>query len=100
MAHCPRLDQGGKGTQKMLYAHTLNGTPQYTLTSNFQDQLNEWLKFREAFLDEALRHDGLGDVLGHTSCSTCGKMDGTIKCKDCRDALQSPTLTKLLARKS
>ncbi|KIJ89697.1 hypothetical protein K443DRAFT_117632 [Laccaria amethystina LaAM-08-1] len=48
------------------------------------DRLNEWLNFRATFLDEALRHDGLGDFIGHTMCSSCGKVPGTIKCKDCQ----------------
>jgi hypothetical protein len=48
-----------------------------------QDQLKEWIAFRAIFLDEVLRHDGLGDFLGRTECSWCGKAEGTIKCKDC-----------------
>lgn len=43
----------------------------------------EWLKFRGIFLDEALRHDGLGNFFGHTSCSKCGEHDGIFKCKNC-----------------
>jgi hypothetical protein len=34
-------------------------------------------------LDEIIRHDGLGDFLGKTECSQCGKLPGVIKCKDC-----------------
>jgi len=30
-----------------------------------------------------LRHDGLGDFLGQTSCSSCRKHDGIFKCKSC-----------------
>jgi hypothetical protein len=30
-----------------------------------------------------VRHDGLGDFLGYTECSRCGKAGGSIKCKDC-----------------
>lgn len=48
-----------------------------------QDRLTEWLKFREIFLDETLRHDGLGDFLDHSKCSNCGTAEGVIKCKDC-----------------
>ena len=54
----------------------------YILTYH-QDHLVEWLKFRNTFLDELLRHDGLGDFLGHTKCSNCQKAPGVIKCKDC-----------------
>ena len=43
----------------------------------------QWLQFRNIFLDELLRHDGLGDFLGHTECSDCKKAPGVIKCKDC-----------------
>ncbi|KDR65285.1 hypothetical protein GALMADRAFT_82040 [Galerina marginata CBS 339.88] len=48
-------------------------------------RLTEWLKFRAAFLDETLRHDGLGDFLGQTKCSRCGDAAGIIKCRDCAD---------------
>lgn len=48
-----------------------------------QHQLTEWIKFRAAFLDEALRHDGLGDFFGQNKCSNCGNRAGIIKCKDC-----------------
>ncbi|KIJ90576.1 hypothetical protein K443DRAFT_35778, partial [Laccaria amethystina LaAM-08-1] len=47
------------------------------------DQLNEWLKFRATFLDEVLRHDGLGDFMGQEDCSHCGKARGVIRCQDC-----------------
>lgn len=57
----------------------------YLFIQTWQDQLNEWLKFRSAFLDEVLRHDGLGDFLGQTECSRCGKFEGFIKCRDCSD---------------
>ena len=50
---------------------------------SLQDQLNEWLTFRSTFLDEVLRHDGLGDFLGRTECSSCQNAPGIIKCKDC-----------------
>jgi hypothetical protein len=55
----------------------------YWILTSLQDQLNEWLKFRNTFLDETLRHDGLGDFLGHTKCSDCQNAPGVIKCKDC-----------------
>ena len=48
-----------------------------------QHRLTEWIQFRSAFLDEALRHDGLGDFLGQTKCSNCENAAGTIKCRDC-----------------
>ena len=34
-------------------------------------------------MDELLRHDGLGDFTGQTSCSSCRKHDGIFKCKSC-----------------
>ena len=48
-----------------------------------QDKLKEWLPFRNVFLDELLRHDGLGDFLGHSKCPKCKEQDGVFKCKDC-----------------
>ncbi|KAF9554491.1 hypothetical protein CPC08DRAFT_737663 [Agrocybe pediades] len=50
---------------------------------NLQDHFTHWLEFRETFLDETLRHDGLGDFIGRTVCSDCGVKDGELKCKDC-----------------
>ncbi|KIJ89496.1 hypothetical protein K443DRAFT_117906, partial [Laccaria amethystina LaAM-08-1] len=47
------------------------------------DRLSEWIEFRATFLDEALRHDGLGDFLGHTDCSQCEKAQGIFRCIDC-----------------
>jgi hypothetical protein len=48
-----------------------------------QDHLKEWLKFREIFLQETLRHDGLGNFFGVTDCSSCGKAPGVYKCMAC-----------------
>ena len=48
-----------------------------------QDKLNEWLKFREIFLQETLRHDGLGDFFGLKDCANCGKAPGIYKCNAC-----------------
>jgi hypothetical protein len=45
--------------------------------------LSEWLKFCDLFLDELLRHDGLGDAFASAICSACGEREGTIKCTDC-----------------
>ena len=50
---------------------------------DLKDRLSEWTEFRATFLDEALRHDGLGDFLGHTDCSRCAKALGIFKCIDC-----------------
>lgn len=52
-------------------------------TEALQDHLTEWLKYRETFLDEVLRHDGLGDFLGRTRCSRCQNTEGILRCKDC-----------------
>ena len=61
--------------------------PNFCVTSNlnscWQHQLTEWIQFRSAFLDEVLRHDGLGDFFGQTKCSNCGNVLGIIKCRDC-----------------
>ncbi|KAF8333820.1 hypothetical protein F5887DRAFT_892938 [Amanita rubescens] len=46
-------------------------------------KLEQWLSLRDASLDEILRHDGLGDFLGNTTCITCKEDAGTFKCRDC-----------------
>ncbi|EDR06772.1 uncharacterized protein LACBIDRAFT_299636 [Laccaria bicolor S238N-H82] len=46
-------------------------------------KLLEWLSFRDATLDEILRHDGLGDFLGNQLCMGCNEETGLFKCKDC-----------------
>ncbi|KDR76587.1 hypothetical protein GALMADRAFT_67342 [Galerina marginata CBS 339.88] len=46
-------------------------------------KLLEWLSFRDAALDEILRHDGLGDFLDHQYCVACNNEIGIFKCKDC-----------------
>ena len=48
-----------------------------------QDHLKEWLKFRTIFLQEIIRHDGLGNFSGLSYCSKCGKGEGIYKCNDC-----------------
>jgi hypothetical protein len=52
-----------------------------------QHQLSEWIQFREVFLDEALRHDGLGNFLDQNKCSNCGNAAGIIKCRDCANGV-------------
>ncbi|EDR02658.1 uncharacterized protein LACBIDRAFT_308173 [Laccaria bicolor S238N-H82] len=94
----PSISQPPSASSSLLFVMTtspeeVGGTPSAKTTAKAKrkryttntDRLTEWLKFRETFLDEALRHDGLGDFLRHMSCSNCGKKDGTIKCKDCGD---------------
>lgn len=48
-----------------------------------KSKLQEWLSFRDATLDEILRHDGLGDYLGQLLCCACNIHPGFFKCKDC-----------------
>ena len=50
---------------------------------NLQDRLSEWIEFHATFLDKALQHNGLGDLLGHTDCSHCAKALGKFRCIDC-----------------
>lgn len=79
-------DHGAKPKRKRHTKNAVRSSSESLCASiliKYQDQLKEWIAFRAIFLDEVLRHDGLGDFLGHTECSRCGKADGTIKCKDC-----------------
>jgi len=48
-----------------------------------KSKLQEWLSLRDTTLDEILRHDGLGDYLGHPLCCVCNIQPGLFKCKDC-----------------
>ncbi|EDR11733.1 uncharacterized protein LACBIDRAFT_314283 [Laccaria bicolor S238N-H82] len=52
-------------------------------TCNAQSKLLEWLSFQDVTLDKILRHNGLGDFLGHQFCMECNEEMGIFKCKDC-----------------
>lgn len=43
----------------------------------------EWLPYRESFLDEMLRHEGLGDFDTLPPCIDCGEASASFKCADC-----------------
>ncbi|KAF7967413.1 hypothetical protein HWV62_34385 [Athelia sp. TMB] len=43
----------------------------------------DWLPYRAEYLDEMLRHDGLGSHAQLPICSGCGAEDADIKCLDC-----------------
>ncbi|KAA1479943.1 hypothetical protein DENSPDRAFT_743739, partial [Dentipellis sp. KUC8613] len=43
----------------------------------------EWLPYRDVFLRELLRHDGLASSSNGGYCVNCGLELGSIKCKDC-----------------
>jgi hypothetical protein len=45
--------------------------------------LLNWIKHRELFLLEMLRHDGRGNNLPSDLCSSCGMNVGVHRCKDC-----------------
>ena len=68
----------------MLYVKSTNS---YTFKNLIfhQHRLTEWIKFRAAFLDETLQHDGLGNFFGRSKCSNCENAAGIIKCRDCAD---------------
>jgi hypothetical protein len=76
------LNPRGRDIQKTRYLVPQNLYVQCILIKH-QDRLKEWIAFRAIFLDEVLRHDGLGDFLGRTECSRCKKAEGILKCKDC-----------------
>ncbi|KAH6887831.1 hypothetical protein BKA70DRAFT_1235793 [Coprinopsis sp. MPI-PUGE-AT-0042] len=49
-------------------------------------KLKDWIPRRQLFLDELLRHDGLGDFLDQQACSSCSTQTPTLyKCKECWD---------------
>lgn len=48
-----------------------------------QKKLFEFLAFRDSWLDELLRHDGLANSIASPKCYSCGCANATIKCKDC-----------------
>lgn len=48
-----------------------------------QDPTSEWLPFRDIFLDELLRHEGLGErQCDNLMCEHCGEKPGTLKCPE------------------
>lgn len=64
----------------------LVSTPHYhilAITDNNKTKLDDWLIYRQACVDELLRHDGLGDFLDNKFCVSCNKVAGMYKCKDC-----------------
>ncbi|EMD31060.1 hypothetical protein CERSUDRAFT_60542 [Gelatoporia subvermispora B] len=47
-----------------------------------QNRINKWLPYREQFLNELLRHDGLADVTDLTLCPK-HKLPAKYRCQDC-----------------
>ena len=46
--------------------------------------MEDWLPYRPVVLDEMVRHDGLGDVLGGSElCPDCSTRVARLKCNDC-----------------
>jgi hypothetical protein len=79
-----RLNPSGRGIRRMLYVKFTNSCA-FNILNFHQHRLSEWIKFRAAFLDEILRHDGLGNFFGRSKCSNCENVAGIIKCRDCAD---------------
>jgi len=85
---CPHWRPNWAETQKtekkwysgMRLAILLVSTLTYLI---LKSKLQEWLLLRDTTLDEILRHDGLGDFLGHPLCAACNIEPGIYKCKDC-----------------
>ncbi|KAI0795165.1 hypothetical protein BC629DRAFT_1581798 [Irpex lacteus] len=51
-----------------------------------KDNMKDWVPFRKWYLDELIRHDGLGHAPStELICTKCGKPDsrGKFRCKDC-----------------
>jgi hypothetical protein len=73
-----------KGRQQIMFVLlNYHDVQRFNELIHHQDKLEEWLPFRNMFLDEILRHDGLGGFLGHSKCAKCEENDGIFKCKDC-----------------
>lgn len=50
--------------------------------------MEEWLRRRPVFLDESLRHDGLGDAwCGVGLCPDCSTCPAQYRCKDCFEGI-------------
>ncbi|KAI0054692.1 hypothetical protein BV25DRAFT_1873293 [Artomyces pyxidatus] len=49
--------------------------------------LRDWIPFRDTFLDELLRHEGLGNNTELPHCQSCQEAVGELKCRDCTGAL-------------
>ncbi|KAI0054927.1 hypothetical protein BV25DRAFT_1922257 [Artomyces pyxidatus] len=45
--------------------------------------LREWLPLRDTFMDELLRHEGLGRHLSIPQCTGCGDAVACVRCEDC-----------------
>ena len=91
------LNPNGREILQMQYVTFLKLCV-YSYLNFFQHRLTEWIKFRSVFLDETLRHDGLGDFFGQSKCSNCGNTAGVIKCRDCasRGLLKCPECSIVL----
>jgi len=79
-----QLNPSGRGIRRTLYVEYTDFRAFKNLNSH-QHRLSEWIEFRAAFLDETLRHDGLGNFFGQSNCSNCENVAGIIKCRDCAD---------------
>lgn len=49
----------------------VNDTKLATSAHCSQARMREWLPFRQSFLDELLRHDGLGGYMDKRLCDGC-----------------------------
>ncbi|KAI0326025.1 hypothetical protein GY45DRAFT_1234598, partial [Cubamyces sp. BRFM 1775] len=49
-------------------------------------QINDWLPFRDDFLDELLRYEGCEQPIesGEVLCEACNSMTANARCRDCR----------------
>ncbi|KAH6886031.1 hypothetical protein BKA70DRAFT_1465400 [Coprinopsis sp. MPI-PUGE-AT-0042] len=63
------------------------------------NKLKDWIPRRQLFLDELLRHDGLGDFLDRQGCSGCSQQTSEFyKCTDCWDGSMLVCLECLLSK--
>lgn len=45
--------------------------------------MEQWIPHRDQYLDELLRHEGLGDATASPICADCGVENGLYKCASC-----------------
>ena len=79
-----QLNPNGRDIQRTRYVKYISICA-FNNLNFYQHRLSEWIEFRAAFLDETLRHDGLGNFCGQSKCSNCESVAGIIKCRDCAD---------------
>ncbi|THH17670.1 hypothetical protein EUX98_g9084 [Antrodiella citrinella] len=80
----PEVDVVGEGGVEQEMGDLEEEEQQTSETS--KDRLARWLPYRDLYLDELLRADGLGDALGIQTCVGCNTL-GEYRCRNCCTSL-------------